>query len=94
MCVHPYLFEVFMGWYVCEAVVVEEAHFLVEQAVDHMSPGVLPLHQTHQATVQGPAQIHRPVIRIQGHLENEGGREREREKQSNRKREGERKRGE
>lgn len=47
-----------------EAVVMEEAHFLVEQAVHNMSPCVLPLDKADQLTVQRGTQVHRPVIAI------------------------------
>lgn len=51
-----------------EAVVVEEAHLLVEQAVNDMSPRILPLHEADQFTIQRGAQVHRPVIAVQRHL--------------------------
>lgn len=52
-----------------EAVVVEEAHLLVEQAVDDVRPGVLPLDQADQLAVQRGTQVHGPVVTVQGHLE-------------------------
>lgn len=52
-----------------EAVVVEEAHLLVEKAVDDMRPGVLPLDEADQLAVQGGTQVHRPVVTVQSHLE-------------------------
>lgn len=52
-----------------EAEVVEEAHLLVEQAVDHVRPGVLPFDQAHQLAVQRGTQVHRPVVTVQSHLE-------------------------
>ncbi len=55
-----------------EAVVMEEAHLLVEQAVDDMSSGVLPLNQADQLTIQRGAQVHRPVIAVQSHLQQDG----------------------
>lgn len=58
----------FMDGCIREAVVMEETHLLVEQAVDDMSPRVLPLHQTHQLAVQRGAQVHGPVIAVQRHL--------------------------
>lgn len=51
-----------------EAVVVKKAHLLVEQAVNHMSSGVLPPHQADQVPVQCCAQVHGPVIAVQSHL--------------------------
>lgn len=47
-----------------EAVVMEEAHFLVEQAVDNMSPRILPLDKADQLAVQRGTKVHRPVIAI------------------------------
>lgn len=52
-----------------EAVVMEEAHLLVEQTVDDVSPGILPLDKADQFAIQRGAQVHRPVIAVQGHLE-------------------------
>lgn len=54
-----------------KAVVMEETHLLIEQAVDNMSPRILPLHQTHQLAVQRGAQIHGPVVAVQRHLDNQ-----------------------
>lgn len=51
-----------------EAVMMEEAHLLVEQAVDYMGSGILPLNQADQLTIQGGAQVHGPVVAVQGHL--------------------------
>lgn len=51
-----------------EAVVMEEAHLLVEQAVDNMGPRILPLNEADQLTIQRGAQVHRPVIAVQSHL--------------------------
>lgn len=48
---------------------VEEAHLLVEQAVDDVRPGVLPLDQADQLAVQRGTQVHGPVVTVQGHLE-------------------------
>lgn len=48
---------------------VEEAHLLVEQAVDDVRPGVLPLDQADQLAVQRGTQVHRPVVTVQSHLE-------------------------
>lgn len=63
------LFQILMCWRIREAVMMEKAHFLTQEAVDHMSTGVLPLHQSDQTLIQRDAQIHRPVIRVQSHLE-------------------------
>lgn len=52
-----------------ETEVVKQAHLLVEQAVDNMSPRILPLYKADQLTVQGGTQVHRPVIAVQSHLE-------------------------
>lgn len=52
-----------------EAVVVEEAHLLVEKAVDDVGPGVLPLDEADQLAVQGGTQVHGPVVAVQSHLE-------------------------
>lgn len=51
-----------------EAVVMEEAHLLVEQAVDNMGSRVLPLDKADQLTIQRGTQVHRPVIAVQNHL--------------------------
>ncbi len=51
---------------------MEEAHLLVEQAVDDMSSGVLPLNKADQLTIQRGAQVHRPVIAVQSHLQQDG----------------------
>lgn len=52
-----------------EAVVVEETHLLVEEAVHDVRPGVLPLDKADQLAVQGGAQVHGPVVTVQSHLE-------------------------
>ena len=51
-----------------EAVVMEEAHLLAEQAVDDVSPRILPLNKADQLAVQRGTQIHGPVIAVQIHL--------------------------
>lgn len=51
-----------------KAVVMEKAHLLVEQTVNNVSSGVLPLHQANKVPVQSCAQVHGPVITVQGHL--------------------------
>ena len=69
MCQCPYLLGVhFMNGCIREAVVMEQAHLLVEQAVDNMSPCVLPFNKADQLTIQREAQVHRPVIAVQSHL--------------------------
>jgi len=66
-----YLFGVhFVNGCIREAVVMEEAHLLVEQAVDNMSPCILPLNKAHQLTIQRGTQVHRPVIAVKDHLKN------------------------
>lgn len=69
VCLCTDLFQILMCWRIREAVMMEKAHFLTQEAVDHMSAGVLPLHQSDQTLIQRDAQIHRPVIRVQSHLE-------------------------
>lgn len=59
----------FVSGRVREAVVVEEPHLLVEQAVDNVSPRILPLDQADQLPIQRGAQVHRPVVAIQGDLQ-------------------------
>lgn len=61
----------FMDGSIRKAVVMEETHLLIEQAVDDVSPRILPLHQTHQLAIQRGAQIHRPVVAVQRHLKNQ-----------------------
>lgn len=69
-CQWYYLLGVhFVDGCVREAVVMEEAHLLAEQAVDDMSPRIVPLNKTHQLAVQRGAQIHGPVIAVQIHLQ-------------------------
>lgn len=53
-----YLFEICVGRCVREAAVVEETHLLVEETVDNVGPGVLPLDQPHQPTVQRGSKVH------------------------------------
>lgn len=67
-CVCADLFQVLVCRCIREAVMVEQAHFLTQEAVDHMSSSVLPMHQSAKALIQRAAQVHRPVIRVQGHL--------------------------
>lgn len=55
----------FMDRCIREAVVMKEAHLLVEQAVDNMSSRILPFHKADKLTIQGGTQIHRPVIAVQ-----------------------------
>lgn len=50
---------------------VEEAHLLVEETVDNVGSGILPLDQPDQSPVQRHTKVHRPVIGVQGHLERE-----------------------
>lgn len=52
-----------------KAVVMKEAHLLVEQTVNHMSSGVLPLHKADQVPIQSGAQVHGPVVAVQSHLD-------------------------
>lgn len=66
-----HLLEVLVRRRVRQTVVVEQAHFLAEQAVQHVRSRVLPLHQPRQLTTQRGAQVHRPVIRVQGYLTRE-----------------------
>lgn len=51
-----------------EAVVMKEAHLLVQQTVNHMSSGVLPLHKADQVPIESCAQVHGPVISVESHL--------------------------
>lgn len=44
-CGHMLYLLVVTDWNIREAVVVEEAHLLIEKAVDDMGPGVLPLDE-------------------------------------------------
>lgn len=52
-----------------EAVVMKKPHLLVKQAVDHVGSGVLPPDEPEQLPVQRRAQIHRPVVAVQHHLQ-------------------------
>lgn len=58
----------FMDGGVRKAVVMKEAHLLVQQTVNHVSSGVLPLHKADQVPIQSCAQVHGPVITVQSHL--------------------------
>lgn len=55
-----------------EAVVMKEAHLLVQQTVNHMSSGVLPLHKADQVSAESCAQVHGPIIAVQSHLHEQG----------------------
>lgn len=63
----------FMDGSIRKAVVMEKAHLLVQQTVNNVSSSVLPLHQANKVPVQGCAQVHGPVITIQGHLRRQKG---------------------
>ena len=63
-----HLLGVLVAGSVGEAVVVEQAHLLVEQAVHHVGSGVLPLEELPQPPVQIRAQVHMPVIAVEGDL--------------------------
>lgn len=65
----PYLLGVhFVDGCIREAVVMKQAHLLVEQAVDDVSSGVLPLNKADKLAVQRRAQVHGPVVAVQSHL--------------------------
>lgn len=68
ICVFYLLGVHFVDGRVREAVVMEEPHLLVEQAVDDVSPRILPLDEADQLTVQRGAQVHGPVVAVQRHL--------------------------